>query len=110
MTGTLESNPGETSSQQVSDTAQVPTLTSEPVTPYRESRVRLIAEVAVALVVIAVLIFFGVTLGSQSNKINSQSNDITTLQHQVNADSTALAAFLTKFAQGICKEPSITAE
>lgn len=103
MTDTLQSNPGETSSQQVSDTAQVPTTTPEPVTPYRDSRVRLIAEIAVAVVVVAVLIFFGVTLSSQSSKINSQSSDITNLQHQVNADSTALAAFSQSSPKGFAK-------
>jgi hypothetical protein len=103
MTDTVENNLGETSGQQVSDTAQVPTSTPASVTPYRESRGRLIAEVAMAIVVVGALIFFGVTLASQSNKINSQSNDIATLQHQVNADSTALAAFSRSSPKGFAK-------
>jgi len=44
-----------------------------------------------------------VTLGSQSSQINSQSNDIAALQHQVNADSTALAAFSRSSPKGFAK-------
>ena len=59
----------------MSDTAQVPTSTPASVTPYRESRGRLIAEVAMANVVVGALILFGVTLASESDEIVSQSND-----------------------------------
>lgn len=86
------SDVGGTSTPHVDDTAEVRPLSPETGGLQRQFPLRLVIEISVAVVIVAVLIFFGVTLSSQSNKIDAQANDIAALKHQVNADSTALAA------------------
>lgn len=81
-----------TSGPEVGDTAEVRVFSAETRDPQRKFPVRLVAEISAAVVVVAVLILFGVTLSSQSSQVDAQANDIAALKHQVNADSVALAA------------------